>query len=140
MGQSLRTRIATGGILLLVFGAGIATGFVADRWTGSTALATEVDDEKRDEERSGRTRIIDRVDLSEMQKVAVDSILEHHRQEMADLQGYYHPRYWGIVDSTRESIKEVLSEDQKVMYDSLLIINDERRRDGPPPPPPPPAQ
>lgn len=138
--QSVRTRVATGGILLLVFVAGIAIGFAVDRWTGGAVLASEVREEKRNEEGGGRSRIIDRVDLSETQKIAVDSILEHHRQEMADLQDYYHPLYWGIVDSTRQSIKQVLSEEQKVRYDSLLIINDERRRDGPPPPPPPPAQ
>lgn len=136
-GQSFRTRLATGGILLLVFVSGVAIGFAVDRWTGGTVLATEVDDDKR-EGSSGGGRIIDQVDLSEIQKAAVDSILHHHRMEMAELQEYYHPRYWGIVDSTRESIKEVLSDAQKIVYDSLLVINDERRRDSSRPPPPPP--
>lgn len=135
--KGLRTRLATVAILILVFVAGTAVGYAVDRWTGAVALATESSGEDESERRRSRGRIINRVDLTEMQEVQVDSILEHHRKEMAELQAYYHPRYWGIIDSTRESIKEVLTDDQRMRYDSLLAASDRRRRDDPPPPPPP---
>ena len=125
-----RTRIVTGAIFALVFTAGLLVGFAVDRWSGEIASAAEAAQPEASEETGGRGLIIDRVELSELQRVRVDSILEHHRGYMAAFQDDYRPRYWAIVDSTRSAVKEILTIDQRVLYDSLLAINDENRREG----------
>lgn len=127
----VRTRIATVGILVLVFMAGLMVGFAVDRWQGAKAIAAEAEDRTSDPEKENepRGRIIDQVDLTEGQKMAVDSIVEHHRQEMTELQASYRPRYRQIVNDTREAIKEMLTPEQRALYDSLLARNDERRRE-----------
>jgi Spy/CpxP family protein refolding chaperone len=130
MEQRVRTRVATLGILVLVFLAGLMVGFAVDRWNGTKAIAAETAGEgEASKENEPRGRIIDQVDLTHEQQGAVDSIVEHHRQEIAQLQSVYQPRFRAIVDDTREAIKEILTSEQRALYDSLLAKNDERRRE-----------
>ena len=73
--------------------------------------------------------------LSPEQKAQVDSIVAHYRQEMralqdelqAELRQAYTPRYRGLLEETREEIKSVLTPDQRMEYDSLLVEHDRRR-------------
>jgi len=77
--------------------------------------------------------IVDEVGLSEIQNQQVDSIVGHFGGEMRDLHEefdrVYSTRYREIIEATREAIRSILTPEQKVMYDSLMVEREQRRRD-----------
>jgi hypothetical protein len=146
MATGFTTRVATLAILLLVFVAGLAVGVAVDRQVAAAADApppappvlTErpADPEERedgDDPPRERRMMIERVGLAPDQKLQVDSIVAVMGSLMSDLQKDYRKRYWAVVDSTRASLRQTLSPEQAVMYDSLVAKNDQRRRSDPVP-------
>jgi hypothetical protein len=134
MPQRNRARLATFGILVLVFGAGLAVGVAVDRQVAAAdaPAATERVPARGDSREEGAPRerrmMIERVGLTPDQKVKVDSIVAARADIMAGLQKEYRELYWQIVDSTRASLRRTLTEDQALQYDSLAAENDRRRR------------
>ncbi len=142
MSEVARTRLVSLVLLVVVFATGAVVGAAFDRTLGAEeptaglssddggALASEEGSD--DSERS--VPLWERVGPSETQRVAIDSVLGHHRSSMKDLQSQfrnaYNPRYWAIIDSTRASIRAVLEAGQVQQYDSLTALYDERKRDG----------
>lgn len=147
MEQGTRTRLATILILLLILATGAVLGVALDRRiearSPSASEASPQDeagpsgeDEAEGEESPRRRRlIVEQVGLSSDQKTQVDSIVARYRQEMRDLhdelqaewQEAYTPRYRGLLEEVREEIKGVLTSDQRMEYDSLLVEYDRRR-------------
>lgn len=147
MEQGTRTRLATILILLLILATGAVLGIAADRrleTRSQSASEASLQDEagpSGEEEAEGeesprrRRLIVEQVGLSPEQKAQVDSIVAHYRQEMRDLQDElqvelrqaYTPRYRGLLEETREEIRGVLTPDQRMEYDSLLVEHDRRR-------------
>lgn len=147
MEQGTRTRLATILILLLILATGAVLGIAADRrleTRNQSASEASLQDEagpSGEEEAEGeesprrRRLIVEQVGLSPEQKAQVDSIVAHYRQEMRDLQDElqvelrqaYTPRYRGLLEETREEIRGVLTPDQRMEYDSLLVEHDRRR-------------
>lgn len=128
-----KARLASLAVLLVVVAAGFLLGVAWDRTRVSTPpeSAEEVRDDD-DEDRDGRGRrslIVEKVGLSAQQKEQVDSIVAVHRERMEALQEEVAPRYRSIIETTRESIKEVLTAEQRSEYDSLLAEHDRRRRE-----------
>ncbi|CAN5736057.1 hypothetical protein BH23GEM11_BH23GEM11_15660 [soil metagenome] len=135
-----RARLATLAVLLLVFGVGVLAGIAGDRFVqrqatdlmavtapteGETVVTPE---DPSEEESSTRDRwIIHRVDLSSDQRMAVDSILGYYRAQVRGLTDDYNDAYWSAVESTRDELREILREEQRITYDSLLVENDRRR-------------
>ncbi len=138
MERTRRTRLATAGILLLVFVSGLLVGLALER----TLFAETVTADERDPDRRDRRRglIVERVDLEPPQRESVDSIIRDFRDRYRSIQGEmrerYEPRTRALVDSTRSAIMEVLTPEQAARYDSLLAEADrerearERRRRG----------
>lgn len=119
-------------ILVVVLVAGFLVGVAWDRSVRSdsvdtTAPTTQTEGDRR--ERSGRRLIVEQVGLSAEQKARVDSLVAYHRDRMEALQREVAPRYRAIIEATRESIKDVLTPDQRAQYDSLLAEHDRRRRE-----------
>lgn len=144
MERELRTRLGSVGILLVVLASGVVLGVAWERRgasVGAEAAESEVrggdEDEDRDrrgdDDRRDRRRIVDRVELRPVQEDRVDSIVEIHKERMKALQREfreeYNPRYWSLVQETREAIRTVLDADQEARYDSLLAEHDRKRRD-----------
>jgi len=147
MEQGTRTRLATILILFLILATGAVLGVALDRRiearSPSASEASPQDEagpsgeDEAEGEESPRRRhlIVEQVGLSPEQKAQVDSIVAHYRQEMRDLQDElqaelqqaYTPRYRGLLEETREEIKGVLTPDQRMEYDSLLVEHDRRR-------------
>lgn len=146
MSAALRARLVTGGILALVFGSGVLAGVAGDRLLGgdpvellagpsprSTELPVDVaggsEDEATDPDAPERRRsaLIHRVDLSEGQRVSVDSVLSYYRAHVRSLTDTYDAAYWEAVQRTREELRAILNEEQRVRYDALLAENDRRR-------------
>jgi hypothetical protein len=131
MRQDLRVRLTAALVLGLVFVAGFVVGLAVERpvpadsrLQGSTpAPAAAVQSTAR----TDHDRVMKRIDLTKEQRITIDSLLGYYQERMAEFQKEYGPRYWAIVDSSRSVIKEVLTEEQAVLYDSLLVENDKRR-------------
>lgn len=129
MERMTRIRLATMGVFLLVFGAGVAVGIVVERAVLGSDAATASTERRRGERDHDRDRglVIDRVEMSERQRERVDSIVEYHRERMSELWSEFRPRLRGVARDTREDIKAVLDPEQRAAYDSLLAR--ERRKD-----------
>lgn len=122
-----RTRLLTAVLLAVVFGSGFTLGLAFDR----TAVATPAEDAEAVPTEERRTPMYEQVGPSQDQSLLIDSIVVVHRRKMASLQeefsATYNPRYEALIDSTREAIKDVFSEEQAAQYDSL-IADYERRK------------
>lgn len=132
MERILRTRLVTGLVLLVVFGAGVSLGFAIERSRG--ASIEEVAREEGEDAQDGRERrgpMYEQVDPTEEQKVRIDSIVRDHRKAMkalhAEFRAAYNPRYQALIDRTRSEIKGVLTPEQAQAYDSLVAAYERRR-------------
>jgi len=131
------TRAAAGGVLFVTLVAGFLLGLVWSRTssaqaepgapTAPAAVAAEEADEDRGGEPRRRGLIVERVGLSAEQQVQVDSILGHSRTMMRQLRTDYRTGYGELIESTRSSIKAVLTPEQAAEYDALLNDFDRRR-------------
>ena len=128
------THAAAGGVLLLTLAAGFLLGLVWSQRspeqsepTTSTAVAAEEADEDRGRETRRRGLIVERVGLSAEQQVQVDSVVGHARGMMRQLRADYRTGYGELIESTRSSIKAVLTTEQAAEYDALLTDFDRRR-------------
>ena len=141
MSQGWRARLATAGVLLLIFGVGALVGIAADRLmqrqapellAGEPSVSPEVEqvEASPESEPSGPSRsrwLIHQVDLTEEQRVTVDSVLSFYRAQVRELTDVYNDAYWSAVQATRDELRLILAEEQRVRYDSLLVENDRRR-------------
>ena len=134
-------RAAAGGTLLLTLAAGFLLGLVWSRRSPAppepvaSAAAEEAvaadeaapADEGRGRETRRRGLIVERVGLSAEQQVQVDSVVGHARGMMRQLRADYRSGYGELIESTRSSIKAVLTPGQAAEYDDLLADFDRRR-------------
>lgn len=130
------TRAAAGSVVFLTLAAGFLLGLVWSRISAeqveptmptSTAVAAEEADEDRGRENRRRGLIVERVGLSAEQRAQVDSVMGHARGMMRQLRAEYRTGYGELIESTRTSIKELLTPDQAAEYDELLSDFDRRR-------------
>ena len=138
------TRAAAGGVVVLTLAAGFLLGLVWSRTSAAQAEPTgptvptvptaaapaEEADEGRGREDRRRGLIVERVGLSAEQKVQVDSVVSHARGMMRQLRADYRTGYGELIQSTRASIKGVLTPEQATEYDTLLDDFDRRRSEG----------
>lgn len=142
MEKSKRTRLLTGVILAVVFGAGTVLGLGLDTRLDARAPETagEQDEARDDEDGEERPRGERRVPmyrkvggLSAVQDSAISEIVEAHRDSVKSLhrefEDAYEARYREIVVSSRAAIRDVLTDEQAVRYDSLLAERDRRRQE-----------
>ncbi len=156
--RSTRARFTAAFVLVMVLGAGVVLGMAIDRTLGQRGDAGEVarspgnrsgpDSRSRGgfEPRSNRMLpppgdstqrrpplIVEQVGLSEAQEAQVDSILSFYGERMRDLHSEfdqaYSSRYREITQATREAIKGILTAEQRVAYDSLLVEWNRRRQE-----------
>ena len=130
MEKMLRTRLVTVLVLAVVFSAGLVVGVAADRALAAEPAEAEVPTDSTVAS-SRRVPMYEQVGPNEAQKVLIDSIVGEYRSSMkalhAEFRAAYNPRYQALVDSTRVSIKAVLTAEQASAYDSL-VADYERER------------
>lgn len=130
MNQELKVRGAAAAVVALVFVAGTAVGLAWHRGKGGqeeVEAAQVASDAPQGRSQAPSGWIIDRLDLSANQQAAVDSVLDHYGERMSDLQKAYRPRYRALVDSTVQDLRDLLTEEQLLRYDSLEVRAERRR-------------
>lgn len=104
----------------------MAVGFVADRVEPAGPAGEEVSQADRDSS-PPRGWIIDRLDLTPDQRVRVDSVVAEYGRRMNDLQREYRPPFRQMMESANRALMEILTEDQRVRYDSIDAAAESRR-------------
>lgn len=148
MERTQRTRLATAGLLGLVFVSGAVVGIAGDRWLAADgtqsqpqAEAEEADgDRDQEREREGRERrrrgryADPSLALSTMQLEAADSIVALRRRDYREAveefkvhQEAFEAVRDTLVQRTRQEIRALMTQDQAIRYDSLLAESDRRR-------------
>jgi len=103
--------------LLVVVGAvlvGYALGFAADRASVHDRLAPRWDP------RAMRAQLHEALDLTEAQRVAVDSILDQRNRRIETLLAPVQPQLDAVKDSARMRIRQRLTADQQAKYDEIV--------------------
>ena len=74
--------------------------------------------------------LINRIELSDKERAAVDAVIVGHRDRMdslnAEFRITYYPRYYVIIDETRGLIMEELTAEEAATYERLLADWDSR--------------
>lgn len=150
-----RTRVATAGIVGMVFVAGFLLGMLWDRGLSTTVLPAAGGSQSSEGEngrRSPRRMSFYQVEppLTEEEAALAEAIIARRRQAARDLfeeplidslygamktaenefEDVYNPRFRAIVDSTRAEIRQLMTPEQVINYDSILAESDRRRRRG----------
>ncbi len=119
MPTATRARALGLALLATIFAAGALAGAaferVSDRAPAATAAPTDSACEAR---RKGL--IVDQVSPTPEQRTRIDAILERRRGQMDAFWEGEGRRLRGIVDSTRNEIREVLTPQQRAEYDRLV--------------------
>ena len=154
MEKRKRTRLATAGLLALVFTTGSLVGVAVQRGAGGGAAAAEppvatggtpVETEPR------RVPMYAQVGMSEEQLAQAETLVSRHRGVYRSFYEDYQKdrdsivaatgrdREWrqqadSLVANIREQLKVIMTPEQTIMYDSLLDQSDraraERQREG----------
>src|SRR5688500_10508548 len=123
--QLQKVRLASLGVLLLVLGAGVLMGLAwdsrADAMAAPVTVAPDTTEaEAQREPRRERQPMYAQVGLTPEQRARVDSIVMQHRAAMkgldSEFQAAYRPRYRSILESTRSSIRGVMTPVQVSQY------------------------
>ena len=132
-----RMRILGVGLLAATFIAGALSGAALDRVLNAEETGGSDRGGDRDDRR--RAYIIDRVEMSDDQRSAIDAILEERSERMRAVWREVEPRMDAITDSARFEIMQVLTPEQRARYESELearrraaeerAANDGRNRD-----------
>lgn len=125
-----RTRLVGVGLLLAAFVAGALSGAAVDRVL-SAEEPERVERERGhdDDHDDRRSYVIDRVEMSEEQRSAIDAILEERTERMRAVWREAEPRLDAITDSARAEIMQVLTPEQRAKYERKLQERRKRRHD-----------
>ena len=123
--SAFKAKTVAATALILLFGSGVVVGLAWDQ-TANASTPEEVRGDARSErERAHHPMIVDRVGLSVVQKATVDSLVSFHRQRMSDLNTDFRTRYRAVIGDLRVEIRQVLTDDQRLKYDTLLAEYEE---------------
>lgn len=101
--------------------AGGAVGFTADRMLGRGHGAPAGD------QRSMRDRIAARLELTAVQRAAVDSILDERHRQVTEILAPVRPRMDSVRLAARVQIERILTPEQRVEYEAMLREMDAKR-------------
>ncbi len=119
--SAFKAKLVAATALVFLFGSGVVVGLAWDQ-TASASTPTETRSEERSErERTRRPMTIDRVDLSPVQKATVDSLYFFYGQRLSDLNTDFRPRYRAVMSDFRVELRQVLTDEQRVTYDALVV-------------------
>ena len=119
--SAFKAKLVAVTALAFLFGSGVAVGLAWDQ-TASASTPTETRRGERSErERTRHPMTIDRVGLSAVQKATVDSLYFFYGQRLSNLTTDFRPRFLDVMSDFRADLRQILTEDQRVIYDSLVL-------------------
>ena len=118
-------------LVFAIFFIGIATGILIANFY--TTRVTSTPDAANQPERTQRAqrdinRFYDYLGLDQAQREQMHKIGEETRHAFQDLRKETQPRYEEIQEASRDKIRAVLNNEQRVKYDDFRRRMDERRR------------
>ena len=134
--SAFKAKMVAATALIFLFGSGVVVGLAWDQ----TANASTPEEVRRSErsargERTRRPMIVDRVGLSDVQKATVDSLYFFYGQRLSDLNTDFRPRYRTVMSDFIVELRQVLTDEQRVTYDALVLEREAghggRRRNNP---------
>ena len=134
MARFAQARLLSFALLLLTLVAGILVGMAVkgNQSPGASPEEEAAATGERDS-RAGRRLVIDQVGLDSVSRAEVGEIIRHFRIQVraleAEFEEAYAPRQSALFQSALDSIKSLLTPEQKSLYDSLLAVR-ERERSG----------
>ena len=128
-----RNRVLGLVLLIATFVAGALAGAAVDRVLTAGEAERVERREDRDDDRDGRSYIIDDVPMRPDQRAAIDSILEKRADRLRAIWRATEPRMDAVTDSARLEIMQVLTPEQRTDYERRLDARrqarEERRRE-----------
>lgn len=119
-------------LLIGVLVLGGVAGAAVDRSLSDPACPTAGEERRsrEDRDRGYLDWLSSELALTAEQRVEVEGRVERHRAAVHELWREMRPRFEAMKSELRSDIREVLSEDQVAVYDSLIARTDRRRRGG----------
>lgn len=108
---------------LLAIVAGAAAGVTVDRWVLREQLVRQWDDP-----RAMRTRLADELKLDASQRAALDTILDTRNRNFDALMAPMRPRLDSVSTDAREQIRQLLTPEQRTVYDQMQRDRENARR------------
>ena len=119
--SALKAKLVAATALVFLFGSGVVVGLAWDQ-TASASTPTETRGGERSERESTRHPMPSaRVGLSAVQKATVDSLYFFYGQRLSDLNTDFQPRFGAVMSDFRAELRQILTEDQRVTYDLLVL-------------------
>ena len=119
--NALKAKLVAATALVFLFGSGVVVGLAWDQTLSASTLTETRRGERPERERTRYPMTIDKVGLSAVQKVTVDSLYFFYGQRLSDLNKDFQPRFRAVMGDFRAELRRILTEDQRVTYDSLVL-------------------
>jgi len=119
--SAFKPKLVAATALVFLFGSGVAVGLAWDQTASAGTLTETRRGERSERERTRHPMTIDRVGLSAVQKATVDSLYFFYGQRLSDLNTDFQPRFGAVMSDFRAELRQILTEDQRVTYDLLVL-------------------
>lgn len=119
--SAFKAKLVAATALVFLFGSGVAVGLAWDQTASAGTLTETRRGERSERERTRHPMTIDRVGLSTVQKATVDSLYFFYGQRLSDLNTDFQPRFGAVMSDFRAELRQILTEDQRVTYDLLIL-------------------
>lgn len=118
-----RTKGLAVAFYLAAIVAGAAIGVTVDRYVLRERLVRQWDDP-----RATRTRLADALQLDQVQRAALDSIVDTRNRNYSALMDPMRPRLDSVSSNARDQIRLLLTPEQQTVYDQMQRERDNARR------------
>lgn len=125
-----RMRLMGVALLAVAFVAGALSGAAVERvLNAEEPERVERDRDRDDDDERRRSHVIDRIEMSDEQRSAIDGILDRRSERMRAVWREVEPQLDAITDSARVEIKDVLTPEQLAEYEQKLRERRKSRSD-----------
>lgn len=125
MARFKKAGVLSVALLILTAGAGFLGGVAWERSRGVPDSPADPEAQGR-HDRENRRLVIDEVGLEPAKRAEVEEIIQHFMARMRvldkEFRQAYRPRQRELYRGVRDSIGSILPPEQRVLYDSLLLV------------------
>lgn len=125
MARFKKAGVLSVALLILTAGAGFLGGVAWERSRGVPDSPADPEAQGH-RDRENRRLVIDEVGLEPAKRAEVEEIIQHFMTRMRvldkEFRQAYRPRQRELYRGVRDSIRSILPPEQRVLYDSLLVV------------------